>query len=355
MKIDFAIGSMNGGGAERVVSLLANYFANKGHDVRIITFYGGDDYDYHPRIERIRFHKKKVIGNASLRGFFSLMKFYALKKNRPDFLSTHIGMVGYATIIPSKFYKIKSTVSEHFNHKYQPKTFLKWFLWRILYRFPDAITVLTKYDLEFFKGKSKKVVIMENPCSFEIKESYLKIERKKILAIGNLDRYIHKGFDNLLHIVKEVFKVHPDWTLQIVGGGESGKKILFNKSKELGIEKHIIFSGFSKDIKGIMADADIYVLTSRYEGLPMVLIEAMSQKMACISYDCISGPAEIIQNGENGILVSDQNKAEMIEKLEKLISEKSLRLSLASSATKNLDKFLIENVGKKWELLFKEL
>lgn len=80
MKIDFVIGSMVGGGAERVVSILANYFAENGHEVRIITFKNGDAYTYHPSIKRIRFHKKAIINYATFRGFFSLINFYFKKK-----------------------------------------------------------------------------------------------------------------------------------------------------------------------------------------------------------------------------------------------------------------------------------
>ena len=170
-----------------------------------------------------------------------------------------------------------------------------------------------------------------------------------------MDRYIHKGFDNLLDIVHEVFKTHEDWSLQIVGSGEAGLSFLLEKTKSLGLENKIEFTGFRKDVKELMAKSDIYILTSRNEGLPMVLIEAMSQGMACIAYDCVSGPAEIINHGENGILVTDQNKEEMILRLEELIDNEKLRKTLMTNATKSLDKFSLDNVGKKWQKLFESL
>ncbi|WP_421804063.1 glycosyltransferase family 4 protein [Flagellimonas sp.] len=355
MRIDFVIGSMTGGGAERVVSLLAKYFAEKNHEVRIITFYGEDAYDYHPTIKRLRFHKKFILNYATFGGFFSLMKFYLKKKNRPDYVSTHIGMVGYATILPAKLYGIKSVVSEHFNHLHQSVTISKWFLWHVLYRLPDAITVLTKFDLPFFKKINGNTLIMENPSSFTLEENRPEKIQKKILAVGNLDRYVHKGFDNLLDIVYEVFKTHPDWNLQIVGGGESGLKHLIEKTKRLGLENKVEFLGFRKDVKEIMAKSEIYILTSRYEGLPMVLIEAMSQGMACISYDCVSGPSEIIVDGKTGFLVKDQSKEEMILKLKDLITNDQLRKTMMENAVKSLDRFHLDNVGAKWENLLSSL
>ena len=170
-----------------------------------------------------------------------------------------------------------------------------------------------------------------------------------------MDRYIHKGFDNLLDIVYQVFKIYPDWSLQLVGSGESGLSYLLKKTRELGLEDKVEFTGFRKDVKEIMAKSDIYILTSRHEGLPMVLIEAMSQGMACIAYDCVSGPSEIISHGENGLLVNDQNMEEMVIKLSELINNEELRKSLMANTTKSLDKFSLENVGRKWEKLFNNL
>ncbi len=343
---------MKGAGAERVVSILANYFAENGHEVRIITFIDADAYNYHPSIKRIRFHKKFIINYSIFRGFFSLLYFYYKKRNRPDVISSHIHLMGYATILPAKFYRIKLVVSEHFNHLNQKKTLGKWILWYGLYRLPDAITVLTKFDLPFFKKINKRTLIMENPCSFTINENMISKGEKKILAVGNLDRYIHKGFDNLLDIVYEVFKTNPDWSLQIVGFGEAGLSYLSDKAKKLGLENKVEFMGYRKDVKELMAKSEIFILSSRGEGLPMVLIEAMSQGMACISYDCVSGPSEIISNGENGILVSDQNMEEMTTKLNELIINSELRERLRANATKSLEKFSIETVGGKWEALF---
>ncbi len=193
MKIDFVIGRMKGGGAQRVISILANYFAEKGHEVRIITFIESDDYKLHPAVIRKRFHKKFIINYSTFRGFFSLLRLYFRKRNRPDVISSHIDLMGYATILPAKLYGIKLVVSEHFNHISKKTTLPKWILWHGLYRLPDAITVLTKFDLPFFKKINKGTLIMENPCSFTPIEN-LKTKRDKvILAVGNLNRYDHKG------------------------------------------------------------------------------------------------------------------------------------------------------------------
>ena len=352
MRIDFVIGRLKAGGAERVVSVLANYFAEKNNNVRIITFNDPDDYELHPAITRIKFHKKGLIKYAVIRGFFSLISFYFKKDNRPDVICSHIDLMGYATIIPSRLYGIKLTVSEHFNHHNQKITFAKRFLWNCLYRYPDAVTVLTKFDVPFFEKKSENVIVMPNPCSFEPINDLKQRREKVILAVGDLNRYYHKGFDNLIEIVSPILKNNSEWHLKIVGNGDEGKQFLENKIRENKLEDRITLTGFRKDVPEIMQKSEIFILTSRHEGLPMVLIEAMSQGMVCISYDCISGPSEIITNDIDGVLVKDQDKNEMTLQLHTLVNNYQLRERIRSNTPLSLDKFSVETVGAKWESLF---
>lgn len=355
MKIDFIIGKIQSGGGERVLSILANYFAEKGHRVRVITFIHGDSYQLNPNIERIRFHKKRLINYAVVRGFFSLLTFYAKKKNRPDIISSHIDYLGYATILPAKLYGIKIVVSEHSNHVSQPQTLALKFLWNVLYKLPDAVTVLTKFDFEYFAKRNRNVVVMPNPCSFETIKNVNGEREKTVLAVGNLNRYQDKGFHNLIPIASEVLKVHPDWSFKIVGEGNHGLKALTALVKEYHLEDKVHFLGFRKDVKALMATSEIFVLTSRYEGLPMVLLEAMSQGMACAAYNCISGPSDIITHEVDGVLVENQNKEKMIEALLKLIENKYFREKIQVKAVESIKKFSIEKIGEKWEQLFQEI
>ena len=134
MKIDLIIGSLKSGGAERVVSTLANFFAKKGHEVRIITFREGDKYQLDDRVIRKKFHKNLIFLNYALvRAFLSLFKFYWHKKNRPDIMSSHIGLMGIPTIPLAKFFGLKIVVSEHINHSHGVLNLQKKILWNYLY------------------------------------------------------------------------------------------------------------------------------------------------------------------------------------------------------------------------------
>ena len=124
---------------------------------------------------------------------------------------------------------------------------------------------------------------------------------------------------------------------------------------ELNISNQVIFTGFRSDVIDIMRKSEIFILHSRFEGMPMALLEAMTQKMVCISYNCISGPAEIITNNKNGILIKNQDKMEMVEKLNLLLQDKVLRSFLRENINGSLNKFSINEVVNKWEKLFDEI
>ncbi|MDF0717423.1 glycosyltransferase family 4 protein [Muricauda sp. 334s03] len=355
MKIDLIIGNLQSGGAERVVSILGNHFAEK-YDTRVITFKDVEKYKLDKRVTRLRFHKNLPVFNYTLvRALIYLMKYYAKPENRPDIISSHIDRVGLATIPVAKFYKIPIIVSEHNNHSSKKITLLKKFLWNFLYKYADAVTVLTKYDLPFFRKRNKRVLVIHNPSSFKAIKTQNTHREKSILAIGSLDRYQHKGFDNLLYIAKKVFEQKKDWKLKIVGEGEKGKHFLQKKVEELNITESVEFLGFRSDIANLLQHSSIYILSSRFEGLPMVLIEATSQGVACIAYDCISGPSDIIDHGKTGILVENQNKKEMARQLISLMENPDLRIEIGTNAIAASKKFDVSKIGEQWDNLFSKV
>jgi len=241
-------------------------------------------------------------------------------------------------------------VSEHNNYlaKYG---FAERFLWTVLYPLADAVTILTSFDLKYFSKKNRRVMVMPNPASFELANEELRNRKKKkeILAIGQLNRYHQKGFDNLLDMAQKVIAKYPDWKFKIIGAGDHGTALLKQKAQDLGISEHIIFTGFCTNIKEILNEGEIFILPSRFEGLPMTLLEAMSQGIPCIAYNCVSGPSDIITHRENGLLIEDQNQEAMVSGLFELIENEDMRAKFRKSAPFTMDKFRIENVGKRWE------
>lgn len=352
MKIDLISSSLFGAGAQRVLVLLANHFVSKGHEVTIITFNKGDAYSLDSKIKRVRLHTG-FFKNHTIRTLSNLIMYYRRKENRPDLCISFIRKMNFSAIISSKLFSIKVIACEHNNHL-APTNAIVNFTWKYLYRLADYITVLTAFDKPFFEAKGAKVMVMPNPSTFTPIVDNTHQREKVILAVGSLNRVYHKGFDNLISLISPALKGNPDWQLKIVGKGE-GLESLKELTTQHGIEKQVVFAGFRDDVNDIMHKSEIFILPSRYEGLPMVLLEAMSQGMACIAYDCVTGPSEMIQDGQNGLLIENQNMEEMQRGLLKLINEQEYRKELAFNAIKSLDKYSMDNVYGLWERLFSKV
>lgn len=355
MKIDFITASLNAGGAERVLVLLANYFSENSYCVRIITFNEPDDYSFSPSIIRVKLHHGNI-SNHKIRSLSNLISFYRPKNNRPEVMISFITQTSFIAIIVAKLYGLKIIASEHnsFLRSQSPKL-LTSFTRTFLYPLANYLTVLTNFDVDFYQKKGINVVVMPNPCSFNSFNEQNSTREKFILAVGNLDRYYHKGFDNLLKLIVPVLKNHRDWTLKIVGDGKEGMNFLKQLTNKLNIVDQVVFTGFRKDVNILMQESEIFILSSRYEGLPMVLLEAMSQGMACIAYDCKTGPSDIIKHGINGLLIEDQNMEAMQRGVERLINEQDLRERLKFAANKTVDNYSIDKIAQKWEKIFLEM
>lgn len=359
MKIDFVISSLTPGGAERVLVLMANSLArNINNEVSVIVLYKTDEaYTLDNSIKKIQLTQSKFIPTFTLDSIVSLTKYYLNKLHRPDVLISFSTSTNFIAIIVAKLLSIKIIAQEHisFSGYSGDNDFIAKITRKYLYKIADIVTVLTSYDVSHYKKLGVNVCVMPNPCSFKPITENFHPRDKVILAVGSLDRFHHKGFDNLIRIITPILEKYPDWGLKIAGSGDKGLEYLKDLAKERNILDKIIFTGFTQDISGLMHDSSIFILTSRFEGLPMVLLEAMSQGMACIAYDCVTGPSDIINNNENGLLIENQNIEEMQRGLLELIENKELRLKLANKGIKSLDVFDIAEITKRYEQLFNKL
>ena len=349
MVIHFIIGTLGGGGAERVMTLIANHFVQDNHEVSIITMNpSSDTFELDKRIKRINVAR----GNfpvVRIKNLLNLKGFYRSPSNRPDVAISFLTASNITAILACRYHGIPIIASEHNNHLAvaNPKWLTK-LCWKYVYPRADALTVLTSFDVDYFRKKGANVKVMPNPVSFEVYEKDIQIREKNILAVGNLDRYHHKGFDNLIPLAASALVKHKDWKLTILGEGKNGRNYLNNLIEKTGLQAQILLPGFSKEVSKIMRQSSIFVLPSRFEGLPMVLLEAMSQGMSCIAYDCITGPGDIISNYSNGILIEDQNKASMALGLEELIENENLRIQLGKEARTSIQNYKIEVIYAKW-------
>lgn len=211
----------------------------------------------------------------------------------------------------------------------------------------DYLVSVSKELSEFYERYlGKKSIYIQN-CLDYIPSKISKLDDKNIISIGRLSK--EKGFDDLLRLFKKISLKYPDWKLNIVGDGMEKNKLL-DLAKELKLGDKVLFHGYQNKeyINELFKDSSIYVMTSHTESFGLVLIEAMSYGIPCISYTSAQGANEIISDGVNGYLIKDRNEEEMLKKIFLLISDEKLRKKIGKNAKINSNNFDGYRVLKKW-------
>jgi glycosyltransferase involved in cell wall biosynthesis len=217
----------------------------------------------------------------------------------------------------------------------------------------DALAVLTERDVRNYReqvGEDLRLVQIPNTVR-AMGGPKADPAEKTVLAAGRFA--YQKGFDLLLPAWAQVVADHPGWRLRLCGSGNL-KKPLKAQIKELGLKGAVKFEG-PADMAEAMGNASIFALSSRFEGFPLILLEAMSKGMAVVSFDCPTGPGEIIDDRRNGILVPPQDVDAFAAGLRELIEDEELRRTCAAAAVETADAYTMERVGPRWDALLDEL
>ena len=176
--------------------------------------------------------------------------------------------------------------------------------------------------------------------------------RKLLLAVGRLGP--EKGFDLLLDAFASMVKDFPDWDLVILGKGPE-REALEAKRTVLGLEGRVFMPGRAGNVGAWYERADLYVMTSRYEGFPNTLAEALAHGLPAVSIDCETGPRDILRHEIDGLLVPQDDHVALVESLLKMMKDESLRHYYATRAVEVRDRFAVERVAEMWEKLFAEV
>lgn len=354
------------GGIENAIVTLANTLVSK-YNVEILSVYRLYNEPVYKLDERV-----KVSYISNIKPNKKEMMYYLKKKNFSMFLkgigqSIKTGFVKYIktpdvlrkintdvivstrtvhNFLISKFVSndIKKIAWEH-NHHNNKKKYINSLVKSC--KNIDNLVLVSNELSEFYKGYlGSKVVYIPN-CLDKMPSKLSKLDSKNLVAIGRLSK--EKGFDDLLKLFKKISIKHPDWKLNIVGDGME-KNNLLDLAKELKLGDKVVFHGYqNKDyINNILLESSIYVMTSHTESFGLVLIEAMSYGVPCISYTSAQGANEIISDGETGYLIKNRSEDEMIEKIELLIENEKLRNKLGKNARLKSKNYSNEVVLDKW-------
>lgn len=340
------------------MSIKASYLADVwDYEVHILTLNEPDVNPFYKYSDKVFFHNIELKGN-SFRYIIGYRKeiIRNIKQIQPQVISVcDDGFKAFflPTILGKKtplIYERHASIKLNFSNRNDTaRQYLMHFVMQRLGSRFNAFAVLTKGNLK--EWTSKNLEVIPNPLGFYPKGSSTST-RKRVIAVGT--HSYNKGYDLLLLAWKKVVEIFPDWELCIFGKFDRDETFL-TLAKELQIESSVYFSPAVVSIEEEYLKSSILVLPSRSEGFGMVLIEAMSCGLPCVAFDCPHGPADIIKNGEDGILVPAEDYHALAASLERLMGNENLRRRMGIAARQNVVKYLPENVMSVWDELFKSI
>ncbi len=345
-----------GGGGERAVANLANYFTTTlNYHVEIISFHRQKTspvYYLDKNIE-IKYLNVDQEPTNSISNVYSKLKTYKRLKaylNNNYRKSIIISIGPYANIFLAYIKRTNIRRIGYEQNSFKSVNFLWSFFRRISYKHLDATISLTEKDFSLLNQISSKCFVIPNTRSFSVNIN--RKNNKQILAIGRLS--YQKGYNYLLDIFEKLSKHIPDWNLRIVGDGPL-HDWLINEIQKRRLQNRISYIPLSENIADEYLNSSIYLMTSRFEGLPLVLLEAQAFGLPIVSFDCDTGPSDVVNDGSDGFLVDLYDVDTMIKKVRLLTDDENLRTFFSLNARLNSDKFSAENVCLKWQKVFSEL
>lgn len=340
MHIVFIINSLEArGGTERVASLLANHLS-RFYQITILSKYFHNEENAYPLDKSVS--DIKFTGNDFV--FLKKCKEY-VAKNDPEILIIHTMSKLTCALLISGFKAKRIWSIEHISYEFH--TFLYKQLRKRLYKKVNTVITLTICDQENYKKFHTNVISIPNATPLQIKEKSSKNQSKIIVSIGRLTH--QKGYDLLVDAWSKLEKNHPDWSLHIYGQGED-RENLEQMIRDYNLS-NITLKGITSDVESVYDNASIYVMSSRFEGFGMVLIEAQSRGLPIVSFDCPSGPAEIIQNEVNGYLVERKNTKALSNQIKYLIKHEPIRENFSKKALISAKRFTVNNIMTQWTSL----
>lgn len=344
MKILVFISKLHNGGGERVASILLNHLCKK-HDIEVAVFNTNKkSYPIDDKIKITDLSQGKKIRPYQLDRIVKCRR--TIKSVNPDLIiSFLVGLNRF--VVPANFLIRKKLILSEQTSIQAKQPLWEWLTRHFLYRLASKVVLVSESDYHYAKWLKNRTFIY-NPLSCSTIQNNLE-RGKNIAAIGSQQRWHVKGFDMLIQAWAKIAPQYPDWRLQFIGSNDDSKICGMVEAFEL--ENHVDFLGWTDEIDKTLQTKSIYVLSSRREGFPCSLLEAMSQGCACVAFDCKTGPNEIISDGKSGLLARNGDIDDLAAKLQLLIEDENLRQRLATAATEKVRRFEKDKIMLQWDEL----
>lgn len=363
LRVLLFIHSLHGGGAERVAADLSAHWAGMGREVMVVTQASaeGDVYTLHPSVRREVLHTAGEGGG--LRGIWSnVQRVRALRRVikafRPDIVLGMMTTASVLSVLASAGLACRVIATEHTHPPSQALSGFWQRLRRLTYPRAARVVALTRGTAQWIEQHvpGSRLAVIPNPVHWPLPKGQPVLApasnagRRRLLAVGRL--HADKGFDLLLQAYARLAPSHPDWDLVILGeGGE--RRALEAQVREAGLQDRVSLPGRAGNVGDWYQSADLYVLTSRFEGLSNTLLESMASGLAAVAFDCDTGPREIVREGVDGVLVRPNGDVDALcRELGAVMGDEAARLRMAEAATAVRERFSAERVLGLWEELF---
>jgi len=357
MKVTLVIAALSAGGAERVISTMANFWARRGWPITIVSF---DDCKTVPFFELAQSVRHSPLGLLqdsagliagiwnNIRRIMRLRRTLACTNS--DAIISFGEKTNVTTLIATWGMPTRVIVSE----RTDPHMHVIGRIWSALrwcvYARADRIVVQSAGAREYFLPKFRRTLtIIPNPVPAVSNVQLVPEDhstRRVILGVGRLSA--EKGFENLLSAFAQIRPQYPDWTMTIIGEGPQ-RPALEALRETLGLSNSVSLPGLDPTLWDRSSSVGLFVLCSHFEGFPNALCEAMAHGIPVIATDCPSGPREIIEHGKNGLLVPPADVQALADAMASLLSDPARRTHMGHCATDITQRFGLEKVMRMWE------
>ena len=368
MNVLVFIHSMSSGGAERVTANLANRWADSGHKVTVVTqsASSADFYQLHASVERVAMESAKEsagLCSALVNNFArSLMLRKVIRRAKPDIVIGMMTSANVLVVLASLGLRLPTIVCERTYPPHLPVGELWSRLRRWTYPLASRVTMLTSEGLNWLHREipSARGVVMPNPIPYPLPvnapelapDSVVTGQRKMLLAVGRMTE--EKGFSGLIRAFAALANQHPQWDLVILGDGPL-RSTLSEQIQALGLSTRVLMPGRAGNVGAWYERADLYVLSSRVEGFPNTLGEAMAHGCAAVSFDCDTGPRDLIRHEVDGLLVPPGDVIALTQSLGRLMQNDVLRAQMGVKAQEVRDRYAMDRVLGMWDQVFADI